>query len=111
MTRGYLLSTTLNSYSEESYYKIIHNSLRSSLYRTIDHAVFAFNLPTEYNAPGQENITDDDDKLKIKVDPMKMSLDDLTTKQLEEIVNGWMKFLQKAFRDAKEKVMAETLKY
>lgn len=46
--------------------------------------------------------------MKIKVDPMKMSLDEITTKQLEDIVDGWMKFLLKALRDAKEKVMTET---
>lgn len=44
--------------------------------------------------------------MKIKVDPTKVSLDEMTTKQLEDIADGWMKFLTKAFRDAKEKVMS-----
>lgn len=35
---------------------------------------------------------------------MKMSLDGITSAQLEEIVDGWMKFITKAFRDASEKV-------
>lgn len=72
--------------------------------RTIDHAVCTFNLPTEYKALSQEHIIDDDDKVKVKVDPMKMSLDGITSTQLKEIVDGWMKFIMKAFRDASEKV-------
>jgi hypothetical protein len=74
------------------------------LNRTIDHAICAFNLPTEFKALSQEHIIDEDDKVKIKVDPLKMSLDGVTTTQLEEIVDGWMKFIIKAFRDATEKV-------
>lgn len=45
--------------------------------------------------------------MKIKVDPMKMSFEDITKKQLDDIVDGWMKFIMKAFRDAKEKVMTD----
>jgi hypothetical protein len=44
--------------------------------------------------------------VKIKVDPMKMSFEGISTSQLEEIVDGWMKFIMKAFRDASEKVSA-----
>lgn len=47
--------------------------------------------------------------MKIKVDPMKMSVDGITTTQLEEIVDGWMKFITKAFRDACDKVKKEDL--
>lgn len=63
-----------------------------------------FNLPTEYNALGQEHIIDDEDKMKIKVDPMKMSLDGIEISQLEEIVEGWMKCITKILRDVSEKV-------
>lgn len=49
----------------------------------------------------------ENDKVKIKVDPMKMSLDEITTKQLVDIVDGWNKFIVKVFRDAKEKVMTD----
>lgn len=72
--------------------------------RTIDHAICAFNLPTQYNAPGQEGIIDEKDKIRVKVDPTKLSLDDITTTQMEEIVDSWMKFITKIFRDAAEKV-------
>lgn len=61
-------------------------------------------MPTEFKALSQEHIIDDDDKVRIKVDPMKMSLDGITSAQLEEIVDGWMKFIQKALREAREKV-------
>lgn len=81
-----------------------NSQFSSSQHRTIDHVICAFNLPTEYRALGQEHIIDEDDKVKIKVDPMKMSLDGITATQLEEIVDGWMKFITKAFRDASEKV-------
>lgn len=40
---------------------------------------------------------------------MKTNLDEITTKQLEDIVDGWMKFITKAFRDAKEKVMTDAI--
>jgi hypothetical protein len=45
--------------------------------------------------------------VKIKVDPMKMNLEEITTKQLDDIVDGWMKFIMKMFRDAREKVMTD----
>ena len=73
-------------------------------YRTIDHVICTFNLPTEYNALGQEHIIDDEDKMKIKVDPMKMSLDGIEISQLEEIVEGWMKYISKILRESSEKV-------
>lgn len=72
--------------------------------RTIDHAICMFTLPTEYKALAQEHIIGEDDKVKVKVDPMKSSLDGIATTQLEEIVDGWMKFITKTFRDANEKV-------
>lgn len=64
-------------------------------------------MPTEYNASGQEHVLDESDKVKIKVDPQKMNFEEITTKQLEDIVDGWMKFIMKTFRDAKEKVMTD----
>ena len=73
-------------------------------YRTIDHVMCTFNLPTEYNASGQEHIIDDEDKIKIKVDPMKMSLDGIEISQLEEIVEGWMKYITKILRESSERV-------
>lgn len=68
-----------------------------------------FNLPTEYKALSQEHILDEADKVKIKVDTTKMSFDGITTSQLEEIVDGWKRFITKAFRDASEKVSRRLL--
>lgn len=85
--------------------KLNHISPLLHLYRTIDHAICAFNLPTEYYAAGQEHILDETEKVKIKVDPTRTSVESLTTKQLEDIVEGWMRFVSRRFRDSSEKVM------
>ena len=71
---------------------------------TIDHVECAFGLPTQYNAPHQENITVDEDKFKIKVDIGKTSIEELTTLQLEEIVEGWSIYIGKVLRESNEKV-------
>lgn len=111
-----LFAHLLHSLGEESYYDTIYNRPLSSfptlfsIHRTIDHVICTFNLPTEFKASGQEHIIDEDDKVKIKVDPMKMSLDGITTTQLEEIVDGWMKFITRALRDAIEKVRRKTVR-
>uniref|UniRef100_A0A182NRZ8 AAA+ ATPase domain-containing protein n=1 Tax=Anopheles dirus TaxID=7168 RepID=A0A182NRZ8_9DIPT len=70
---------------------------------TIDHVECAFGLPTQYNAPNQENITVDEDKFKIKVDIGKTAIEDLTTLQLEEIVEGWTIYIGKVLREANER--------
>ncbi|XP_053669700.1 dynein axonemal heavy chain 10 [Anopheles nili] len=70
---------------------------------TIDHVECAFGLPTQYNAPHQENITVDEDKFKIKVDIGKTAIEDLTTLQLEEIVEGWSIYIGKVLRESNEK--------
>uniref|UniRef100_A0A6E8V0M9 Dynein heavy chain 10, axonemal n=1 Tax=Anopheles coluzzii TaxID=1518534 RepID=A0A6E8V0M9_ANOCL len=70
---------------------------------TIDHVECAFGLPTQYNAPHQENITVDEDKFKIKVDIGKTSIEELTTLQLEEIVEGWSIYIGKVLRESNEK--------
>lgn len=58
----------------------------------------AFYLPTQYNAPGQENIKDDEEKIKVKVDPKKVHLDELTQIQLEEIVTCWIKYFHQIIK-------------
>lgn len=67
-------------------------------YRTIEHVSCTFNLPTQYNAPGQENIKDDEEKIKVKLDPKKVQVDELTQIQLEEIATGWVKYLNQAIK-------------
>lgn len=61
-------------------------------------------MPTEFNASGQAHVLDEEDKVKIKVDPTKMSLEGIETSQLEEVVDGWFKYVSKIFREACEKV-------
>lgn len=64
----------------------------------------AFNLPTQYNAPGQEHIKDDEEKVKMKLDPKKVQLDELTQLQLEEIVYGWVKYLNQVIKSKTDMV-------
>ena len=67
----------------------------------------AFNLPTQYNASGQEYIKDDEEKVKIKLDPKKVQIDELTQLQTEEIVCGWIKYLNKTLQMNSDKVSIE----
>lgn len=60
---------------------------------------------TAYNAPGQENITDEDDKEKIIVQPIIESIEKCTKEQLEDIVNGWMRYIKKVFKLYEQKVL------
>lgn len=74
------------------------------LNRTIEHVVTAFNLPTEYFIEGQEHITDDDLKDKVKVDPKKAIATDFSVVQLEDIVGNWMKYTKKIMKSLQTKV-------
>lgn len=71
--------------------------------RTKSHVSLSFNLPTAYNAPGQDKISDEDDKEKVLVDPKTANINDLTQKQLEDIVNGWIRYGRKQIQMFKEK--------
>lgn len=71
---------------------------------TIEHVHYDFGMPTQYNAPGQEAITVDEDKFKIKVDIRKTTVDELTTLQQEEIVEGWSIYIRKMLRESMERV-------
>ncbi|XP_055618804.1 dynein axonemal heavy chain 10 isoform X2 [Toxorhynchites rutilus septentrionalis] len=70
---------------------------------TIEHVRYDFGMPTQYNAPGQEYITADEDKFKIKVDIKKTTVEDLTTQQQEEIVEGWSIYIRKVLRESMER--------
>lgn len=73
-------------------------------HRTIDNAVTPFKLPTAYNAPGQANVADEDEKEKIPIDPNGSQVKDLTTEQLEEVVLGWMRYIRKLIKTNKNTV-------
>lgn len=66
--------------------------------RTINHAVTSFMLPTAYIAPGQENISDDNDKVKIAINPKTGKASDYTEEQLEDVVRGWMRHIQNTIK-------------
>lgn len=69
------------------------------------HIVWAFNLPTAYNAPGQEHVEYEESKVKVLIDPKKIdNIAVYTQEQLEDVVNGWMYYLRKILKSLKEKV-------
>nr|XP_029723836.1 uncharacterized protein LOC115264308 [Aedes albopictus] len=70
---------------------------------TMEHIHYDFAMPTQYNAPGQESITVDEDKFKIKVDISKTAVPELTTLQQEEIVEGWSIYIRKVLRETMER--------
>lgn len=72
--------------------------------RNLSFTVTEFNLFTAYNAPGQENITDEEDKEKIMVQPIIESIEKCSKEQLEDIVNGWMRHIKKVFKLYEQKV-------
>ncbi|XP_062558011.1 dynein axonemal heavy chain 10 isoform X2 [Armigeres subalbatus] len=75
---------------------------------TIEHIHYDFAMPTQYNAPGQESITTDEDKFKIKVDIGKTAVSELTTLQQEEIVEGWSIYIRKVLRESMEREPEES---
>lgn len=74
--------------------------------RNLSFTVTEFNLFTAYNAPGQENITDEEDKEKIMVQPIIESIENCSKEQLEDIVSGWMRHIKKVFKLYEQKVLA-----
>lgn len=48
-------------------------------------------MPTFYNAPGQENIRDESDKIKL---PLDDNVADCTLQQLEDVVRGWSLYIR-----------------
>lgn len=72
---------------------------------TVNHIVWAFNLPTSYAAPGQEDVHFEESKIRIPIDPKKLNLiPTYTQEQLEDVVGGWMRYIEKHIKALKEKV-------
>ncbi|KAH8382819.1 hypothetical protein KR009_005420 [Drosophila setifemur] len=66
---------------------------------TINHIVWAFGLPTSYVLPGQEETEFEDAIIRVPVDPKRLDLvPTYSQQQLEEIVDGWMKYLKKTMK-------------
>lgn len=58
---------------------------------TVANTVVAFELPTSYEAPNQENVLEDE-KVYIKL-TAESDLSAVTREQLEEVVNGWLQYV------------------
>lgn len=73
--------------------------------RNLSHTVTEFNLITAYNAPGQGNISDEDDKEKVFIQPKIECIKDCTKVQIEDIVKGWMRYIRKVLKSYEQKVI------
>ncbi|XP_055846772.1 dynein axonemal heavy chain 10 isoform X2 [Episyrphus balteatus] len=83
------------------------NDLSSEVNWTTDHIVWDFNLPTAYNAPGQEDIEFEESKKKIPIDIKSTILSSFTQSQLEDVAFGWMFHVKKRLKELKEKQLEE----
>lgn len=74
--------------------------------RTIKNTVTPFKLPTAYNVPGQKATIDEDDKEKIYLDTKTADVKDYTVEQLEEVAQGWMRYIRKLIKQNRDTVRA-----
>lgn len=66
---------------------------------TINHIVWAFSLPSSYILPDQEETEFEDALIRVPVDPKRLDLvPTYTQQQLEEVVDGWMKYLKRTMK-------------
>lgn len=70
----------------------------------MDNAEKAFNLPTGYNLPNQDYITNEEDKDKVEIDCTTANPDDYTLDQMEDVVKGWIGHINKVLRATKTTV-------
>ncbi|KAJ6635869.1 hypothetical protein Bhyg_14455, partial [Pseudolycoriella hygida] len=68
---------------------------------TMDNAEKSFNLPTGYNLPNQDYITNEEDKDKVEIDCTTANPDDYTSDQIEDVVKGWIWYINKVLRTTK----------
>ena len=72
---------------------------------TKSHIVWAFNLPTSYTAPGQEDIEFEESKVRIPIDVKKINLIPTYSQELlEDVVDGWIKYIEKRIKTLNDKV-------
>lgn len=76
-------------------------ALTRSMDWTIANEETPFMLPTAYNAPNQENVREEDDKLKIHIPPKGGNVAVCTQVQLEDVVKGWMRYIQRVIKTNK----------
>jgi len=75
---------------------------------TINHIVWAFNLPTSYVQPDQEETEFEEAIIRVPLDPKKIDLIPTYTQvQLEDVVDGWIKYLIKTMKSLKDSKLDE----
>ncbi|XP_064550918.1 dynein axonemal heavy chain 10 [Drosophila montana] len=80
----------------------------SEIVWTINHIVWAFNLPSSYVLPGQEETEFEEALIRVPVDTRKLELIPTYTQvQLEDVVDGWMKYLNKTMKSLKDSKLDE----
>lgn len=85
------------------------SQLSNSIDWTIANAVTPFKLPTAYTLPGQDNISLDDDKEKVHIDPVTANVEDYTVAQLEDVVNRWLRHVKKIIK--MNRITVKTFKF
>ncbi|SPP80284.1 dynein heavy chain 10, axonemal [Drosophila guanche] len=66
---------------------------------TINHIVWAFSMPSSYILPGQEEVEFEEALIRVPVDPKRLDLvPTYTQEQLEQVVQGWIKYLNKTLK-------------
>lgn len=80
----------------------------SEIVWTINHIVWAFNLPTSYVQPDQEETEFEEAIIRVPLDPKKIDLIPTYTQvQLEDVVDGWIKYLLKTMKTLKDSKLDE----
>lgn len=80
----------------------------SEIVWTINHIVWAFNLPTSYVQPGQEETEYEDAVIRVPLDPKRVDLIPTYSQvQLEDVLDGWMKYLRRTMKSLKDQPLDE----
>ncbi|KAH8358423.1 hypothetical protein KR093_000053 [Drosophila rubida] len=80
----------------------------SEIVWTINHIVWAFNLPTSYVLPDQEETEFEEAIIRVPIDPKRLDLIPTYTQvQLEDVVDGWIKYLLKTMKLLKDTKLDE----
>lgn len=80
----------------------------SEIVWTINHIVWAFNLPTSYVLPGQEATEYEDAIIRVPLDPKRVDLIPTYSQvQLEDVVDGWIKYLLRTMKALKDQPLDE----
>lgn len=80
----------------------------SEIVWTINHIVWAFNLPTSYVLPGQEATEFEDAIIRVPLDPKRVDLIPTYSQvQLEDVVDGWIKYLLRTMKALKDQPLDE----